>query len=76
MILSELQTLVYLPVQQAANIRISVQSFRHVHRLSYHWHVNKQMGSVLRTLDRGAVAADNLVSKCVTECMSVLVSIR
>lgn len=56
-----MQTLVYLPVKQEANIQVSVEAFKHVHQQDHYWHINKQIGTVLRTLDRGAAAADNLV---------------
>eukprot|EP00667_Euglena_gracilis_P000795 EG_transcript_795 len=57
----ELQTLVYLKVKQTAFAQVSVLSFAHVHSLSLEWHLKKKMGQVLRSMDRGIAAADNVV---------------
>lgn len=57
-----MQSMVYLSVKQAANVLVNETAFAHIHSLSYHWHTSKKTGSVLRILDRGGSACDNLVS--------------
>ncbi len=59
--LKELQLLVYLRVKQTAYIAVAMTSFSHIHRLSLQWHVKKKIGNVMRSMDRGNTAADNLV---------------
>jgi len=55
--LKELQSLVYIRVQQAAYIEIADQTFVHLHCLSLDWHLRKKMGNVIRSTDRGIAAA-------------------
>jgi len=57
----ELQSLVYLKVKQTAYVQVAVMTFAHVHTLSLDWHLRKKMGQVIRSLDRGILAADNVV---------------
>ncbi len=61
-ILRECQLLVYLRVKQAAYIELAMSSFTHIHKLSLQWHLKKKLGNVMRSMDRGNVAADNLVT--------------
>ncbi|CAM9100534.1 unnamed protein product, partial [Phaeothamnion confervicola] len=61
-VLKEGQSLVYLKVKQQAYIEIAEQTFRHLHNLSLQWHLNKKMGNVIRSMDRGTDAANNLVT--------------
>lgn len=57
--LKELQSLVYIKVQQAAYIEIADNTFQHLHSLSLDWHLRKKMGNVIRSMDRGIAAAQN-----------------
>ncbi len=61
-ILKELQLMVYLKVKQTAYVELAMTSFTHIHKLSLQWHLKKKIGNVMRSMDRGNVAADNLVS--------------
>ena len=58
----ELQSIIYMKVKQQANIQLTERTFTHVHSLSLNWHLSKQMGNVIRSMDRGTAAADTLVS--------------
>eukprot|EP00903_Cladosiphon_okamuranus_P012069 g11330.t1 len=60
--LKEAQSLVYLKVKQQAYIEIAEQSFAHLHTLSLQWHLKKKMGNVVRSMDRGTDAANNLIT--------------
>mmetsp|Transcript_35981 Transcript_35981/g.110710 ORF Transcript_35981/g.110710 Transcript_35981/m.110710 type:complete len:840 (+) Transcript_35981:3-2522(+) len=53
----ELQSLVYIKVQQAAYIEIADTTFAHLHNLSLDWHLRKKMGNVIKSMDRGIAAA-------------------
>ena len=57
----ELQKVVYLGVKQIAFVEISERTFGHIHGLSYDWHVQKKLGDVLRSMDRGISSADTVV---------------
>ncbi len=79
--LKELQILVYLRVKQTAYVAVAMTSFSHIHELSLQWHIKKKIGNVMRNMDRGNTAADNLVSymflylsPCLLEiCLTILV---
>ena len=58
----EAQSLVYLRVAQAGFIQIATASFAHLHSLSLGWHLSKKMGEVLRSMDRGIAACDQLMN--------------
>lgn len=51
------QSLVYIKVQQEAYIEIADKTFAHLHGLSLDWHLRKQTGDVIRSMDRGIAAA-------------------
>lgn len=59
--LKECQSLVYLRVAQAAFVQLSEASFNHIHSLSLDWHLRKKLGEVIRSMDRGIAACDNLM---------------
>jgi len=59
--LKELQSIVYIPVQRAAYIEIAFGTFVHLHSLSLDWHLKKKMGNVIRSLQRGLQAAQQVM---------------
>jgi ABC-type transport system involved in Fe-S cluster assembly fused permease/ATPase subunit len=61
-VLKEAQNLVYLKVKQQAYVEIAETTFVHLHSLSLQWHLKKKMGNVIRSMDRGTDAANNLVT--------------
>ena len=69
----EMQSVVYLKVKQQANIQLAETAFAHVHTLSLNWHLSKKMGNVIRSMDRGTSAADNLVSAIIDTLQSCLI---
>jgi ABC-type transport system involved in cytochrome bd biosynthesis fused ATPase/permease subunit len=82
-VLKEMQSLVYLRVQQTAFIEISETTFTHLHKLSLEWHLKKKMGDVLRSMDRGVTASNQMVQyvflylfptlvECLVVCMIFL----
>jgi ABC-type transport system involved in Fe-S cluster assembly fused permease/ATPase subunit len=75
----EMQSMIYLKVKQQANIQLAEQSFTHIHSLSLNWHLSKKMGNVIRSMDRGTVAADTLITylflflvPTILECIAVV----
>jgi len=55
------QRMLYLKVSQAAFVQLSEIVFKHLHSLSLDWHLNKKLGEVLRSMDRGIQACDTLM---------------
>ena len=78
--LKEAQSLVYLRVAQAAFVQLSEVSFNHLHSLSLDWHLRKKLGEVIRSMDRGIAACDNLMKylflwlvPAIAECLMVTI---
>jgi ATP-binding cassette, subfamily B, heavy metal transporter len=74
----ELQSLLYLKVAQAAFVQLAAAAFIHLHGLSLDWHLRKQLGGVLRSMDRGIAACDTLMTylflwllPAIAECVMV-----
>lgn len=57
----ECKSLVYLKVSSVAFVQISSQTFDHLHHLSLDWHLRKKLGEVIRGVDRGIVACDQVM---------------
>jgi len=49
----QLQTAIFVPVSQHAQRSIAVRTFRHLHRLSLRFHLDRRTGGLSRVLDRG-----------------------
>jgi ABC-type transport system involved in Fe-S cluster assembly fused permease/ATPase subunit len=58
---SELQDNLYVKVWQTAYAEVAELAFSHMHSLSLEWHLKKKMGNVVRAMDRGMTAADNIM---------------
>jgi ABC-type transport system involved in Fe-S cluster assembly fused permease/ATPase subunit len=76
----EAQSLVFLKVKQQAYIQLAETTFAHLHELSLNWHLTKQTGNVIRSMDRGTEAASQLVSNvflflgpALLECLAVII---
>ena len=68
------------PAQRRAFVEIAEYTYNHVQGLSMQWHLKKKMGNVIRSMDRGADAANQLVNwlflyllPALAECASVCV---
>lgn len=71
--LKELQSLVYIRVQQAAYVEIADRTFAHLHNMSLDWHLRKKMGNVIRSMDRGIQAAQQTMQYVCLYLMPTLV---
>ena len=78
--LKELQNMLYVKVKQQAAIELSENTFKHLHNLSLNWHLSKKTGSVMKSLDRGTEAANNLITymflylfPALAECVAVII---
>jgi len=61
-VFEEIQDIVVSNVWRIAYIEVADRTFRHVHSLSLEWHLQKKMGHVIRYMDRGMNAAQQLVA--------------
>lgn len=76
----ELQSAIYVRVKQQAAIELSELTFSHLHSLSLNWHLNKKVGGVIKSIDRGIDAANNLITymflyliPALAECLAVVI---
>lgn len=79
-VFKEMQSMIYIRVKQQASIELQELTFTHLHNLSLNWHLSKRTGSVMKSMDRGIEAANQLVSylflfliPTVIECLSVII---
>ena len=76
----EFQSVFYVRVKQQAAIELSELTFMHLHNLSLNWHLNKKVGGVIKSIDRGIEAANNLITylflyliPALAECLAVVI---
>ena len=76
----EAQTLLYVGVKQQASIELQEMTFSHLHKLSLSWHLSKKTGTVMKSMDRGVEASNQLVTylflwlvPAIAECIAVAV---
>uniref|UniRef100_A0A5S6R0B6 ATP-binding cassette sub-family B member 6 n=1 Tax=Trichuris muris TaxID=70415 RepID=A0A5S6R0B6_TRIMR len=61
-LLNSLRSLLWVKVQQHTSKRISMALFRHIHNLSFGWHLNRKTGEVLRIMDRGVDSVNQMLN--------------
>ncbi len=69
----ELQSIIYIKVQQAAYVEIADNTFAHSHNLSLDWHLTKKSGGVVRSITRGIQAAQQLMQLVVLNLLPTIV---
>lgn len=79
-VFSNLQGIVYIKVKQQASIELQTLTFHHLHELSLNWHLSKKTGSIVKSMDRGTDAVNNLVTylflfliPALAECLAVVI---
>lgn len=60
-LLSELRQIVFARVAQNAMHVVALETFRHLHRLSLRFHLERQTGGLSRAIERGINGIDNLL---------------
>lgn len=58
---NELQSLIYIKVQQTAYVELQIKTFTHIFNLPLEWHLKKKMGQVIRAIDRGITSANQMM---------------
>ncbi len=59
--LGELREIVFTKVSQKAMHEVALETFRHLHRLSLRFHLERQTGGLSRAIERGTTGIDNLL---------------
>jgi len=57
----ELREIVFARVAQNGIHQVALQTFRHLHRLSMRFHMDRQTGGLSRSLERGTAGIENLL---------------
>ena len=73
--LQELRTMIFDPVAQHGVHRLALETFRHLHRLSLRFHLDRQTGGLSRAIERGINAVENLVYYLVFQVAPTLLEI-
>lgn len=73
--LSNLQTFLWIPVEQYTTRRVQVKLFSHLHCLSLGWHLKRKTGEILRVVDRGTNSINNLLDYTVFNILPTIADI-
>ena len=71
----ELRTMVFDPVAQHGVHQVALETFRHLHRLSMRFHLDRQTGGLSRAIERGINAIENLVYYLLFQILPTLLEI-
>jgi ABC-type multidrug transport system fused ATPase/permease subunit len=78
-VLTDIRAMVFIKVRQQATMELQERTFVHLHSLSLNWHLSKQTGQVIKSMDRGTDATNQLVTyiflqllPTVFECVAVV----
>ncbi|KAG0236689.1 ATP-binding cassette sub- B member 6, mitochondrial [Actinomortierella wolfii] len=52
----------WIPIDQYSTRTLTLRFFEHVHQLSLHFHLNRKIGELLRTLDQGTSSVNSILS--------------
>lgn len=72
---SELQDAIFIRVSQNAIRQSALDVFRHLHRLSLRFHLDRQTGGLSRAIQRGTTSIDNLATYILFSVMPTLFEI-
>jgi ATP-binding cassette subfamily B protein len=71
----ELRDAVFAAVQQRTVRRVALQTFRHLHRLSLRFHLDRQTGGLSRAIDRGTGGIEAVLRLAVFNVVPTLVEV-
>ncbi len=72
---SELRDAIFAKVAQRAIRRVALQTFRHLHRLSLRFHLDRQTGGLSRAIERGAKGIEFLLTFVLFNVLPTLLEI-
>ncbi len=68
----EMRDAIFAAVQQRTVRRIALQTFRHLHRLSLRFHLDRQTGGLSRAIERGTTGIENVLRLAVFNVLPTL----
>jgi len=71
----EMRDAVFAAVQQRTVRRVALQTFRHLHRLSLRFHLDRQTGGLSRAIDRGTSGIEAVLRLAVFNVVPTLVEV-
>ncbi len=71
----ELRDAIFAAVQQRTVRRVALQTFRHLHRLSLRFHLDRQTGGLSRAIDRGTGGIEAVLRLAVFNVVPTLVEV-
>jgi ATP-binding cassette subfamily B protein len=71
----ELRDAIFAAVQQRTVRRVALQTFRHLHRLSLRFHLDRQTGGISRAIDRGTGGIEAVLRLAVFNVVPTLVEV-
>ncbi len=71
----ELRDAVFASVQQRVVRKVALRTFRHLHRLSLRFHLDRQTGGLSRAIDRGTVGVDTVLRLAVFNIVPTMLEV-
>ena len=71
----EMRDAIFAAVQQRTVRRVALQTFRHLHRLSLRFHLDRQTGGLSRAIDRGTSGIEAVLRLAVFNVVPTLVEV-
>ena len=71
----ELRDAIFATVQQRAARNVALGTFRHLHRLSLRFHLDRQTGGLSRAIERGTQGVQNTLRLAVFNVMPTLIEV-
>ncbi len=71
----ELRDAVFSSVQQRIVRKVALRTFRHLHRLSLRFHLDRQTGGLSRAIDRGTVGVDTVLRLAVFNIVPTMLEV-
>ncbi|MCC6717443.1 MAG: ABC transporter ATP-binding protein/permease [Acetobacteraceae bacterium] len=71
----EMRDAIFAAVQQRTVRRVALQTFRHLHRLSLRFHLDRQTGGLSRAIERGTVGIEQVLRLAVFNVIPTLLEV-
>jgi len=72
---AELRDAVFAAVQQSTVRKVALQTFKHLHRLSLRFHMDRQTGGLSRSIERGTAGVENVLRLAVFNIVPTLLEV-
>ena len=72
---AELRDAVFAAVQQSTVRKVALKTFKHLHRLSLRFHLDRQTGGLSRSIERGTAGIENVLRLAVFNIVPTLLEV-